>query len=81
MKNECIRCKSVDFVLRAILEQMSWNLADVADDKQFRSIRLKDKKDDRLNIIDYWSRHWQWSSSMFIRYDSDFGDDSAKLTA
>ncbi len=60
---------------------MFQDLADVADDKWFCSIRLKDKKDDKLNIINYQSRHWQWSSSAFIRYNSDFDDDSAKLTA
>jgi len=56
-----MRCKSVDLVLRAILEQMSRDLADVADDRRFRLIRLRgrkdDRKDDRLNIINYQSHH------------------------
>jgi len=55
------------------------SLADVADDKW--SCWFRDRRDDKLNIIDYQSHHWQWSSSIFIRYDSDFDDDSAKLTA
>jgi len=46
-----MRCKSIDLVLRAILEQMIEDLADVADDK--RSCKLRDRRDDRLNIIDY----------------------------
>jgi len=52
-----MKCRSVNLVLRAILEQMFRNLADVADDRRFRSIRLRSRKDDRLNIIDYQSRH------------------------
>ncbi len=52
-----MRSKDVDLVLRAILEQMFQSLADVADDRQFCSIRLKDRKDDRLNIINYQSHH------------------------
>jgi len=33
MRNECTKCKSVDLVqLKAILEQIIKNLADVADD-------------------------------------------------
>ncbi len=52
MRSECMRCRSIDLVLRAILEQMFRSLADVADDRRFRSIRLRDRKDDKLNIID-----------------------------
>ena len=74
MRDESLRSRSVDLVLRTILEQMIWDFADIADDRQ--SDWLKDRKDsrkdDRLNIIDYQSHHWQWSSSMFIRYNSDF---------
>ncbi len=58
---------------------MTWSFASIADDKW--SCWLKDRKEDRLNIIDYQSHHWQWSSNAFIRYDSDFDDDNAKLTA
>ncbi len=57
---------------------MIQDLADVADDK--RSCWLRDRKDDRLNIIDYRSCYWQWSSA-FVRYDSDFDDDSATFAA
>ncbi len=53
---------------------MTQDLASIADDRQ--SCWLRDKEDDRLNIIDYQSRYWQWSSNMFIRYDHDFNDDS-----
>ncbi len=61
---------------------MSRSFANVADDKRFRSIRLKDRKDDRLNIINYQSHHyWQESSSAFVRYDSDFDNDSATFAA
>jgi hypothetical protein len=53
-----MRCRSVNLVqLRAILKQMSQSLADVTDDRRFRLIRLRDRKDDRLNIIDYQSHH------------------------
>ncbi len=76
MRDESSRSQSTDLVLRAILEQVIWDLADVADDRRFRSIRLRSRKDDRLNIINYWSHHWQWSNA-FVRYDSDFDDDSA----
>ncbi len=75
MKSECTRCRSVDLVqLKAILEQMIENLTDVADNWWFHW--LKDKRDSQLNIIDYQSCYWQ-KSSAFIRYDSDFDDDSA----
>ncbi len=74
MKSECTRCQSINLVLRAILEQMTQNLASIADDKQ--SCWLKNKENDRLNIIDYQSCYWQWSSSMFIRYNHDFDDDN-----
>ncbi len=80
MKDESLRCKDINLVLRAILEQVTWDFADVADDKRFRSIRFRNKKDNRLNIIDYQSHHWQWSN-MFVRYDSDFDDDSATFAA
>ncbi len=77
-----MKCRSINLVLRTILEQMFQDLADVADDRWFRSIRLKDRKDDKLNIIDYQNHHcWQESSSAFVRYDSDFDDDSATFAA
>ncbi len=61
---------------------MSWSLADVADDRRFRLIRLRDRKDDWLNIINYQSRHcWQESSNAFVRYNSDFDDDSVMFAA
>jgi len=56
-----------------------WDLADIADNRW--SDWLRDRKDSRLNIINYRNHHEQWSSSTFIRYNSDFDDDNAKLTA
>ncbi len=74
-----MKCRSVNLVqLKAILEQMIKNLADVADNWQ--SCWFKDKKNNQLNIIDYWSYYWQRSST-FIRYDSDFDDDNATFVA
>ena len=74
-----MRCRSVNLVqLRAILEQMIKNLANVADNWWFHW--LKDRKDNWLNIIDYRSCYWQRSSA-FIKYDSNFDDDSATFAA
>jgi len=33
MKDECIKCKSINLVLKAILEQITQDLASIADDK------------------------------------------------
>ncbi len=77
-KSESSRSRDIDLVLRAILEQVTWDLADVADDR--RSCWLRGRKDSWSNIIDYRSHHWQWSSA-FVRYDSDFDNDSATFAA
>ncbi len=79
MRSESLRSRSVDLVLRAVLWQVTWDLASIADDRW--SCWFRDKRDDRLNIIDYQSHHKQWSSNTFIRYNSDFDDNSVKLTA
>ncbi len=79
MKNECMKCRSVNLVqLKAILEQMIEDLADVADN--WWSCWLRNRKDSQLNIIDYQSCYWQRSSA-FIRYNSDFDDDSVTFAA
>jgi len=78
MKDESLKSQSIDLVLRTILEQVTRDFADVADDRW--SCWLKDKRNDWFNIIDYWNHHWQWSSA-FVRYNRDFDDDSATFAA
>ncbi len=77
-KSESLKSWDVDLVLRTILEQVTWSLADVADNKWSRWLR--DRKDSQLNIINYQSHHWQWSN-VFVKYNSDFDDDSVTFAA
>jgi len=57
MKDESSRSRDINLVLRAILEQVTRSFANVANDRRFRSIRLRNRKDDKFNIIDYQSYH------------------------
>ena len=79
MKDKSLRSRSINLVLKTVLWQVTWDVASIANDRW--SCWFRDKKDNKLNTIDYQSHHKQWSSNAFIRYNSDFDDDSAKLTA
>jgi len=57
MKDESSRSRDINLVLRAILKQVTQSFANVANDRRFRSIRLRNRKDDKFNIIDYQSYH------------------------
>jgi len=78
MRSESSRSQDVNLVLRTILEQVTRDLADVANNRQ--SHWLRSRKNSWLNIIDYQSHHWQWSN-VFVKYDSEFDDDSVTFAA